>query len=207
MVLRISSTILETKSEMAGLLDKFDKEMMNQQATQAPPSKLVPGSRAPRLHVKIVGGDIWRLSERAPEEFTTIVFYRGFHCPICKAYLTSLERVLGDFARLGVEAIAISGDSLQRAKEAKSEWGLKQLTLGYDQTIGSMRDWGLYVSQGISDSEPSLFGEPGLFLIRPDGTLYYAAINSSPYGRPAFEDLLSGISFAIDRDYPARGTM
>jgi len=29
---------------------------------------------------------------------------------------------------------------------------------------------GLYVSKGIPDEEPAQFNEPGLFLIKPDGT-------------------------------------
>ena len=34
-----------------------------------------------------------------------------------------------------------------------------------------MRDWGLFVSRGLWDSEPPLFNEPGLFLISPDGSV------------------------------------
>ncbi|YAF98833.1 MAG: redoxin domain-containing protein [Nodularia sp. CChRGM 3473] len=40
-----------------------------------------------------------------------MIFYRGWFCPICHNYLAELERLLDDFTKLGVEAIAISGDS------------------------------------------------------------------------------------------------
>ncbi|MEP2447695.1 MAG: AhpC/TSA family protein, partial [Balneola sp.] len=63
----------------------------------------------------------------------------------------------------------------------------------------------LYLSNAINDNEPELFSEPGLFLIRPDGELYYSAINSMPFGRPVFKDMLRAIDFIQENDYPARG--
>ena len=50
-----------------------------------------------------------------------------------------------------------------------------------------------------------MFVEPALFLIRPDRTLYYASLQSMPFGRPCFEEMLNGIEKSIVRDYPARG--
>ena len=72
------------------------------------------------------------------------------------------------------------------------------------------RKWGLYISSSrgktsINIEEPSLFSEPGVFLVRPDGTLYYGAVQTMPFARPLFSELLQAIDFAIARDYPARG--
>ena len=53
--------------------------------------------------------------------------------------------------------------------------------------------------------EPALFTEPGLFLVRPDGTLYWAAIQTMPFARPGFADVLKALDFVIAKDYPARG--
>ena len=50
-----------------------------------------------------------------------------------------------------------------------------------------------------------MFVEPALFLVRPDRTLYYASVQSMPFGRPCFDEMLRGIEKAIARDYPARG--
>ena len=50
-----------------------------------------------------------------------------------------------------------------------------------------------------------MFVEPALFLVRPDRTLYYASVQSMPFGRPCFEEMLSGIEKAVAKDYPARG--
>jgi peroxiredoxin len=164
-----------------------------------------PRADAPGLNVETLEGETWDLSEQKPESFTMVVFYRGLHCPVCRGYLRSLEGRLEEFRSRGVEVIAISGDDRARAEEAKREWGLENLRIGYGQSIDSMREWGLFVSRGIKEGEPELFGEPGLFLIRPDGTVHFASIQNMPFGRPSFQEMLGAIDFVLQNDYPARG--
>jgi hypothetical protein len=41
--------------------------------------------------------------------------------------------------------------------------------------------------------------------VRPDGTLYFGTVQTMPFARPAFGDILQAINFVIDKDYPARG--
>jgi hypothetical protein len=53
--------------------------------------------------------------------------------------------------------------------------------------------------------EPARFSEPGLFLIRPDQTLYRGTMSTMPFARPHFGEILSGIDFALKNNYPARG--
>ena len=166
---------------------------------------LKPRTRAPELVVSTAKEGRWTLSDQNPEHFTMLVFYRGLHCPVCKGYLRDLENKWEDFDSRGVEGVAISGDTSERAEETKREWGLERLTLGYGQSVDSMREWGLFVSHAIKEGEPAAFGEPGLFLIRPDGTIYYEAIQSMPFGRPSFRELLSAIDFVLQNNYPARG--
>ena len=38
-----------------------------------------------------------------------------------------------------------------------------------------------------------------------DGTLYWSAIQTMPFARPQFRELLSAVDFVISKDYPARG--
>jgi hypothetical protein len=68
-----------------------------------------------------------------------------------------------------------------------------------------MRAWGLFVSKGIKAGEPNCFGEPGLFLIRPDGNLYAAVLNTMPFGRPRLDDVVAAVRWVVENDYPARG--
>ena len=171
---------------------------------------LYPRQPVPALAVATVGGGTWSLAGQSPESFTMVVFYRGLHCPICSAYLGDLEKKLGDFEDKGVSVVAISSDSEARAAEAKEKWGLAKLAVGYGLDLDKAREWGLYISTGRGKTstgveEPALFSEPGLFLVRPDGTLYFGTVQTMPFARPNFREVLGALDFVIKSDYPARG--
>ncbi len=171
---------------------------------------LFPRQAVPALDVPLVGGGSWKLGATRPDNFTMVVFFRGLHCPICGRYLADLENKLGEFAEKGVEVVAISSDSEERATESKSKWGLDKLPLGYGLTLEMAREWGLYISSsnGVTSSgyeEPALFSEPGLFIIRPDGTLYFGTVQTMPFARPNFREILGALDFVISKNYPARG--
>ena len=164
-----------------------------------------PRQPAPRLEVTLLDGTPWRLADTKPATFQMVVVYRGLHCPICKSYLGELESRLPEFAKRGVDVIAISADDRDRAQRSKSEWGLTNLVLGCGLAIDMARDWDLFISTAIRDGEPPTFSEPGLFLTKPDGTIFYASRGSAPWGRPPLDQVLRGIDNAVERKTPARG--
>jgi len=171
---------------------------------------LIPRQCVPDLSLRLAGGGSWRLSDQKPQHFTMLAFYRGVHCTACRNYLGQLQSMHAAFSKLGVTPIAISTDTGERACSAEAKWGLEALCVAYGLSLRQAREWGLYVSRGCGRSslgieEPPLFVEPALFLVRPDRTLYYASVQSMPFGRPCFEEMLLGIEKAIARDYPARG--
>ena len=166
---------------------------------------LTPRAQAPRLEVQTVDGDRWSLADQAPDAFTMVIFYRGLHCPVCQAYLRELGGKAGQFRSRGVEPVAVSGDARERAGQAKREWEVDGIDVGYGLSIETMREWGLFVSAAITDDEPPQFGEPGLFLIAPHGSVFYEAINSMAFGRPKLDEILAGVDFVAEHDYPARG--
>jgi peroxiredoxin len=171
---------------------------------------LKPRQAVPPLEVTTLDGQPWRLAEQTPETFTLAVFYRGLHCPLCSRYLKGLADAAGDFAERGVAVIAISTDDGERAARARQEWQVGDLAIGYGLSIAQARSWGLYISnsRGMTSAgveEPTQFNEPGLFLVRPDGTLYWAAVQSVPFARPHFDEVLKAIDFIKERDYPPRG--
>ncbi len=175
-------------------------------------SALIPGFPAPPLQVKLVGGGIWRLAEERPERFTMIVFYRGRHCHVCSNYLAELESKLDEFSLRGVNVIAISCDTADRAGPAKQDWKLDRMRIGHSLDRASGCDWGLYITEGkyITRNglrEPDLFTEPALYLIDPSGKLYFGAVQTMPFARPHFADLLYAVDFAINKGYPARGNV
>jgi peroxiredoxin len=171
---------------------------------------LVPRQLVPDLAVSLLGGGVWRLSEQKPKNFTFVVVYRGLHCPICKGWIGNLNAKVPQFAQHGVGVIALSNDSAERAQQAKSSWGLDKLAIGYGLTIRQGRSWGLYVSSGrgmtsAGVEEPPLFCEPGVFLIRPDRTLFGAIVQTMPFARPSFGDVLQGVKYILANNYPPRG--
>ena len=168
--------------------------------------KLVMGRPAPELAVNTLKDGLWKLADQTPENYTMAVFYRGLHCPVCQQYITELEQKLDAFQQLGVTAIAISGDARTTAEQFQANTNLQKLTIGYGLTPDDMRRWGLYLSKGHFDHEPALFSEPALFLIQPDGRLYFVNLGAHPFSRVSFDFLLQGLEYIIPRDYPFRGT-
>lgn len=171
---------------------------------------LLPRKPVPFLEFDTVGGGRWSLAAQKPRHFTMVVFYRGLHCPICHRYTSELNGMIGDYDKRGVTTVITSTDSQDRAAAAKEKWGLPSLTVGYGVSIDKAREWGLYVStsRGVTSAgveEPPLFAEPGLFLVKPDGTLYWASVSTMPFARPHFADIAGAIDFAISKNYPARG--
>jgi hypothetical protein len=106
--------------------------------------------------------------------------------------------------------IAISSDSEERAQDAYKRWSLAKLKMGYGLDLDTARRWGLYISTSrgktsIGVDEPALFSEPGLYLVRPDGTLYFGTVQTMPFARPNFAEILGALDFVIKNNYPARG--
>jgi peroxiredoxin len=171
---------------------------------------LLPRQPVPPLSVPLAWGGHFDLSKEKPRHFVFIDFYRGLHCPQCRNHLKELESKLPEFESRGVSVAAISTDDAERAARAKQEWELKTLRIGYGLELKTARAWGLYLSSGrgktsIGIEETSIFNEPGLFLVRPDGTLHAGFVQTVPFARPPLAALLSAIDFINERNYPPRG--
>jgi peroxiredoxin len=175
-------------------------------STTAPSAHGVrPGRPAPELIVELLSGGTYELADHEPAAFTMVVFFRGLHCPVCQVQLRELDRRLDELSERGVDVVAVSGETRERTAQIRDAWRLGRLALGYGLSEEQMRSWGLFVSHGINDNEPPVFNEPGLFLIKPDGTVYYESTLSMPAGRPRLDDMLGGIDYWTAHDYPARG--
>ena len=171
---------------------------------------LMPRQPVPELSVPLVNAGQFDLRVQAADKFDLLVFYRGLHCPICAKYLIELEGLVTEFNKRGVQVIALSIDDAERAQAMAEKIEASHLRIGHSLSLKSAREWGLYISASkgktsIGIEEPALFSEPGVFIVRPDGTLYYGSMQTMPFARPSFQDLLGAIDFAIAKDYPARG--
>ena len=166
---------------------------------------LRPRTKVPSLDLPTLDERRFTLSDQKPRTFSMLVFYRGLHCPICAVYLRDLDRRMPAFLEQGVETVAISADTRERAAQSRKDWGIVRLSIAYGLSVDQAREGGLFISGSLRNDEPPLFAEPGLFLVRPDGTLYGSSVQSMPFGRPLVSDLLAAIKFVNENDYPARG--
>jgi peroxiredoxin len=171
---------------------------------------LTPRQPVPSLNIPLVSGERYVLGATPATTFDMVVFYRGLHCPICAKYLMELERLMPEFEKRGVQVVAVSSDNAERGQAMADKIKADHLRVGYELSLQSARQWGLYISASrgqtsIGIEEPALFSEPGVFIVRPDGTLYYGSTQTMPFARPQFQDLLGAIDFAVAKDYPARG--
>lgn len=171
---------------------------------------LIPRQAVPALSVPTLQHGNYVLTDEKPAQFSLVVFYRGLHCPICHKYLLELSRLESEFEKRGVAVIALSSDTRERAQAMADKLPGSTLRMGYDLSLEAARAWGLYISSSrgptsIGIDEPALFSEPGVFIMRPDATLYYGSVQTMPFGRPHFDELLGALDFAISKNYPARG--
>lgn len=170
---------------------------------------LIPRKPTPDLSLPLVGGGTFTLSSDGSERGTVVCFYRGLHCPLCAKYLDELAKLTPEFEKRGVTTIAVSSDPEERARGMAKKLS-HPLRIAYGLPLTEAKDWGLYIStsRGVTSigiEEPALFSEPGLFMVGPDRALYYGSVQTMPFVRPHFSDLLGALDFAIEKIYPARG--
>jgi len=146
--------------------------------------------------IAIGGGSRWQM----------VVVYRGKHCPLCRKYLATLNGLLDEFAANQVEVVAVSGDPKDKAESetADEKW---RFPVGYGLTLDQMRSLGLYISEPRSPQETDRpFPEPGLFVVNPEGRAQIIDISNAPFARPDLANVLAGIQFVREKQYPIRGT-
>ena len=171
---------------------------------------LIPRQKTPSLAVETLKNGAFDLSAQSAERGTVICLYRGLHCPICANYLSELEKQTPAFRERGVDTIAISSDDQERTQAMAEKINATNLKFGYGLPLTNAREWGLYISTSrgktsIGIEEPALFSEPGLFMVTPEQTLYYGSVQTMPFVRPHFSELVAALDFAIANSYPARG--
>ncbi|AXT84420.1 alkyl hydroperoxide reductase [Aeromicrobium sp. A1-2] len=171
---------------------------------------ILPTHTPPSLDLPLTGGggtESLKLGSGQDGRFTLVVFYRGLHCPVCRKQLKELDRRIEDLNDAGVgRVIAVSMETEERSAKVVDEWHLQDLSVAYGLSEQSARDWGLFISTAIKEGEPATFSEPGMFVLDSDGSLFWSSVASMPFGRPAIDDVIAGLTFAQSNDYPARGT-
>ena len=171
---------------------------------------LLPRQKTPNLMLETLDHGQFNLSSDVSERGVVICYYRGLHCPLCANQLKDFQNHVEEFAKRGVTCIAVSCDDEERTRQMADKVGAGNLQFGYGLSLAKAREWGLYISSSrgktsIGIEEPALFSEPGVFLVNPDQSLYYGSVQTMPFARPQFSELLGALDFAINHNYPARG--
>jgi peroxiredoxin len=164
-----------------------------------------PGEKAPNLSFKTLNGSTLSLHDNLSNEMNIVIFYRGLHCPICKEYLVSIQNQLDDYSDANTSVTVISMDSEEKAKKTQLDWGLDKLNIGYGLSLDDAKNWGLFISKSIKEAESDIFCEPGLFVIKKDGSIYMVNISNMPFARPDLSTFSANLKFAQDNQYPVRG--
>lgn len=168
-------------------------------------NNIIPGKKAPSLNIETISGNTWSLDKHLNKSKCMIVFYRGLHCPVCSVFLKQIESQLLEYKKSNTEVIAVSMDNKEKALKVKSDWSIKNLNIAYGLSEENARRWGLYISKSIKEAESDLFCEPGLFIIKEDGTVYLANTSNMPWARPDLTDFPAKLIFAEENNYPVRG--
>ncbi|HEY1157647.1 MAG TPA: redoxin domain-containing protein [Arthrobacter sp.] len=170
---------------------------------------LIPTQTAPDLDLPLVGGGTTndlKLGTGDGGRFSLVVFFRGLHCPICRKQLGEIDKRLEDLKSAGIgQVVAVSMETLERSTQIVDKWHVGHLPVAYGLGEEAARTWGLNLSHAIKDGEPDLFNEPGIFILDEDGALFWSSTATMPFGRPSLDDVMAGVRYAQEHDYPARG--
>jgi len=171
--------------------------------------KMAAGQQFPLIVVNKLGGGMLDLS-KPPTKFDwrIVVIYRGKHCPYCTEYLVELNGLLEDFNDVGLDVVALSADSEERANMQIPDLNLK-FDVGYDLSLEQMRSLGLYITTPRSEAESDRpFAEPAFFVINEKNQAQIIDISNIAFGRPELKTMLRGLKHIRkpENNYPIRGT-
>lgn len=170
--------------------------------------KYHPGTPFPAIEVPTLTGESLKLGVPAADvDWRIVVVYRGRHCPLCTKYLNALEGYLEQLRNMGIDVVAVSGDSEAQLREHTSRLEVS-FPLGFGLTVEQMQQLGLYISEPRSEQETDHpFAEPGLFVVNKQGQIQVVDISNNPFVRPELSALVSGLGWIRNPDnhYPIRG--
>ena len=143
---------------------------------------IAEGSVAPDFELAADDGSSFRLTDRRGQRLL-LVFYPGDNTPVCTAQLCEYRDELGGFAKLGVEVLGISGDSVQSHQRFKKARNLPFVLLS-DAGLRVARRWGAASILGMKRA---------VFLLDEEHVVRYAHVETLALFRRSAEELLEAI--------------
>jgi peroxiredoxin len=175
---------------------------------------LQEGETAPDFDLPSTAGDTVRLSERLHDGPVVLTFYRGGWCAYCSGYLSALQAALPAFRAAGAQLIAVSPQTIEASVRTVDKIGIGFGVLS-DHGNAVARQFGLvfrlpeafrraYAALAIdlpatNGSSSFELPVPATYIIRPDRTITYAAVDADYTRRPdpgGILDVLQAMSAA-----------
>lgn len=171
-------------------------------------NKLHPGVKFPEIKVPSLSGETITLGVPGNGfDWQLLVVYRGKHCPLCTKYLNQLQGYKERLAEIGVDIVAVSGDSEVQLNQHVTQLDV-DFPLAHSLSLLQMHELGVYISDPRSAQETDHpFAEPGLFVINEHGTIQVVDLSNNPFVRPELETLVNGLAWIRNpnNNYPIRG--
>lgn len=180
--------------------------------------KLSSGADFPDILVKTLDDKVVSLVRRTSDVYvesqdenvhvwTLVIVYRGQHCPICTNFLNALDSLAGGFQGIQVNIVAVSADSKEQLQKNIEDDLSVSFPLYHSLALDDMKRLGLYISEPRGDSETDhLFAEPAMFVVNHRNKVQLLNISNGPFARPDVDQLLEGLRYARENEYPIRGT-
>lgn len=160
-------------------------------------TKLNLGQDAPSFSLVNTEGELFQFEEhqKSDNRWHMLVFFRGEWCPVCNEQLEELQEHLGAFQKLDVHPIAIAKDSLESLRKMKEKHSLQFPVLS-DNENAAIDAYGVMMhSEDDPYEDHGEHGEPAIFLIDENGKLMAQYLQSSPFGRPSPDGLITTIKY------------
>ncbi len=149
--------------------------------------RLKPGDKAPDFIIKDLEGKNHQLYDYLNGQKTVLLFYRGEWCSICNRQLHSLQEKLAEFQKTNAQILAVSTDTPEN-----SQMLVGKHNLAFPVLAGLSRE--VVEAYDLFFNEEEDHAQPAVFILRPDGTIAYASLQSGSRGRPSNDDLLAIVS-------------
>ena len=213
-------TLRDTLAGMkAGFLTKIppaalavmERATADLQATGQAGRAIGVGDRAPDFTLDDQDGTPVALADLLSRGPVVLTFYRGVWCPYCNAELNALQDALPAIEAAGASLLAISPQTAVNSRRAQRENGLgfpvladagNAVAAAFGLAFDLPTDLrGVYDSFGIN--LPTFNGEdawalpiPARYVIAPDGTVLWAAVDPDYTTRPDPAEMLPALEAA-----------
>ncbi|MCW8131487.1 MAG: AhpC/TSA family protein [Planctomycetota bacterium] len=146
------------------------------------------GEAVPDVQVKTAKGEAVSLLTTVKAKPAVLIFYRGGWCPYCNRHLSALQKIEGDFAKLGYQILAVSPESVASIGKTGEKDALTY-TLLSDESLAASKAFKLafqvddatkekYKGYKIDlDGHRWILPVPAVYVTDKDGKIAYAHVN------------------------------